>query len=90
MNRLLIVGTLLISTVPLFAQGPQPNIAKLKLDARNLVGVIGSDKAKTQAYCQILDLIAQLNREKDKESQGTVPEDRSIAETTRSQISRGD
>ena len=43
----------------------QPNVAKLKADARNLVGVIGSDKAKTRSYCQILDLIAQLDREKD-------------------------
>jgi len=51
--------------VPSFAQGQQPNAAKLKADARNLVGLIGGDKAKTQAYCQILDLIAQLNREKD-------------------------
>jgi len=38
----------------------------LKAEARNLVGVIGGDKAKTQAYCQILDLIAQLNREEDR------------------------
>ena len=51
--------------MPSFAQGQQPNAAKLKADARNLVGLIGGDKAKTQAYCQILDLIAQLNREKD-------------------------
>ena len=60
MNRLLIFGTLLISTVPLCAQGPQPNIAKLKADARNLVGIIGSDKTKTQTYCQIDDLSEQL------------------------------
>jgi hypothetical protein len=65
MNRLLILALFLISSAPLHAQGPQPNAAKLKADARNLVGVIGGDKAKTQAYCQILDLIAQLNREKD-------------------------
>jgi len=60
MNRLLIFGTLLISTVALCAQGPQPNIAKLKADARNLVGIIGSDKTKTQTYCQIDDLSEQL------------------------------
>ena len=60
MNRLLIFGTLLISTVPLCAQGPQPNIAKLKADARNLVGIIGGDKTKTQTYCQIDDLSEQL------------------------------
>src|SRR6516225_8103149 len=62
MNRLLIFGTLLISTVPLCAQGPQPNIAKLKADARNLVGIIGSDKTKTQTYCQINELSEQLGQ----------------------------
>jgi hypothetical protein len=65
MRRLLIVGILLLSTMLLYAQGQQPSTAKLKADARNLVGVIGGDKAKTQSYCQILDLIAQLNSEKD-------------------------
>jgi hypothetical protein len=65
MRRLLIVAILVISTVPLYAQGQQPSTAKLKVDARTFVGVIGGDKAKTQAYCQILDLIAQLDREKD-------------------------
>ena len=63
LNGLLIVPTLLISTVPLYAQ--QQNIAQLKADTRNLVGIIGSDKTKTQTYCQILDLTAQLGREKD-------------------------
>jgi ABC-type transporter Mla subunit MlaD len=67
-NRLLIVAILIISTAPLFAQRQQQDVAKLKADARNLVGVIGSDKTRTQTYCQILDLTAQLaraNREKD-------------------------
>ena len=53
LNGLLIVAVLAISTAPLFAQGAQPDAAKLKADARNVVGIIGSDKAKTQAYCQI-------------------------------------
>ena len=65
LNGLLIVATLLISTAPLYAQPQQQNVAKLKADARNLVGIIGSDKTKTQTYCQILDLTAQLDREKD-------------------------
>ena len=77
MNRLLIFGTLLISTVPLCAQGPQPNIAKLKADARNLVGIIGSDKTKTQTYCQIDDLSEQLIQavqEKDRKKANTLAE----------------
>jgi hypothetical protein len=44
MNRLLIAGIVIISTVPLYAQRQQQNVAKLKDNARNLVGIIGSDK----------------------------------------------
>ena len=36
MNRLLLVGTLLISTAPLFAQSQQPDMAKLKADAQKV------------------------------------------------------
>src|SRR5262249_13735250 len=42
---------------------------QLKADARNVVGTIANDKAKTQAYCQTLDLARQLERadeEKDR------------------------
>jgi hypothetical protein len=53
MNRLLIAGIVIVSTVPLYAQRQQQNVAKLKADARNVVGIIGGDEAKTQAYCQI-------------------------------------
>jgi hypothetical protein len=77
MNRLLLVGTLLISTAPLYAQGQQPNTAKLKADARNLVGIIGSDKNKTQTYCQIYDLSEQLlqaGQEKDRKKAKALAE----------------
>jgi hypothetical protein len=66
---LLIVAILAVSTLPLYARAQQPNIAKLKADARNVVGTIANDKAKTQAYCQTLDLARQLERadqEKDR------------------------
>jgi hypothetical protein len=69
MNRLLIVAILLISTAPLYAQRQQQNVAKLKTDVRNAVGIIGGDKAKTQTYCQIVDLGRQMNQavgEKDQ------------------------
>jgi hypothetical protein len=69
LNALLIAVILAISTVPLFAQGQRQNVAKLKADARNAVGTIGSDKAKLQTYCQILDRGRQMNqavREKDQ------------------------
>jgi hypothetical protein len=62
LNGLLIVAILAISTVPLYGQRQQQNVAKLKADARNVVGTIANDKAKTQTYCQILDLARQLVR----------------------------
>jgi hypothetical protein len=62
MQRLLTFAILLMSTLSLHAQGQQQNVAKLKADARNLVGIIGSDKTKTQTYCQIDDLSEQLEQ----------------------------
>ena len=59
---LLIVAILAISTSPLYAQGQQPDTAKLKADARNVVGIIGADKDKTQTYCQIVDLGEQIEQ----------------------------
>jgi len=70
MRTVLIVASLLISTAPLYAQCQQQNVAKLKADARNAVGIIGADKDKIQTYCQIVDLGRQLGRadqEKDRQ-----------------------
>jgi hypothetical protein len=67
MNRLLIVAILFISTAPIYAQRQQQNVAKLKEDARNAVGIIGADKGKTRTYCQIVDL---LGRQLDRADQG--------------------
>ena len=77
MNWLLIVGILIFSTMPLYAQRQQQNVAKLKADARNLVGIIGSDKTKTQTYCQINDLSEQLIQavqEKDRKKANALAE----------------
>jgi len=49
-NRLLILGVLIISTAPLYAQGRQPDAAKLKADAQRVVTIIAGDKAKTQTF----------------------------------------
>ena len=54
MNRLLIAGILIISTAPLYAQGAQPNTAKLKADAQKVVGIIKGDKAKNETFCQMV------------------------------------
>jgi hypothetical protein len=63
MNQLRIVAILMLSTAPLYAQGQQQNVAKLKEDARNAVGIIGADRGKTQRYCEIVDLLGrQLGR----------------------------
>jgi hypothetical protein len=76
-NGLLIAAILVISTAPLYAQPQQQNVAKLKAGARNLVGIIGSDKTKTQTYCQIHDLSEQLIQavqEKDRRTANALAE----------------
>jgi hypothetical protein len=60
MNRLLIIGSLLISTS--YAQAQQPDTAKLKTDAQKVVGSIRGDKAKSQAYCQLDSLGVQIDQ----------------------------
>ena len=81
LNGLLIVAILAISTVPLYAQRQQQNVAKLKSDARNLVGIIGSDKAKIQTYCQIVDLTEQFDQAvQEKDSQKAKALVKKIAE----------
>jgi flagellar biosynthesis/type III secretory pathway M-ring protein FliF/YscJ len=77
LNGLLVGTILLISTAPMYAQRQQQNVAKLKADARNLVGMIGSDKTKTQTYCQIHDLSEQLIQaiqEKDRKKANALAE----------------
>ena len=69
LNALLIVAILLISTVPLYAQRQQQNVAKLKADAKKVVSIISGDKAKTQSYCEARDIatqIVQAGQQKDK------------------------
>ena len=60
MNRPVIVGILIISTA--YALGAQPDAAKLKADARNVVNIISGDKAKAQTYCQIGIVGEQMNQ----------------------------
>jgi hypothetical protein len=69
MNRLRIIGILLVSTVASYAQGTQPDIAKLKADAQKVVSMIKGDKAMTQTYCQILNLgdeLDEVDEQKDR------------------------
>jgi hypothetical protein len=66
MNRSLIVAILIIDTLPLYAQGQQPNAAEL---AQKVVGIVAGDETKTQTYCQVLDLsdeLDQVDQKKDR------------------------
>jgi len=67
MNMMLMVAILVISFTPVYAQD-QPNVAKLKTDAENVIKIINSDKCKLQTYCEFADLgdqIGQANEEQD-------------------------
>ena len=55
MKWLLIVGFLIASTAPLFAQA-QSDPTKLKADAQKVVTIISSDKAKTDVFCRMVIL----------------------------------
>jgi len=57
---MLTFGFLLLST--LCVQSQQLNLPRLKMDAQTVVGIIGSDKAKTMAYCQMRDLGEQIEQ----------------------------
>jgi hypothetical protein len=52
----------LMPITPFHAQGQQPDVAKLKTEARKVVGSTSGDKAKTEAHCPITDLGGELNR----------------------------
>jgi hypothetical protein len=61
MNPILVLAILASCTMPAFAQGQQPETAKLKADAQNAVKIISGDKLKIQTYCEILDLHDQID-----------------------------
>ena len=67
MNRLLIIAILIISILPLYAEGQQPNAAKLKVDAQKVVSIISSDTAKFHSYCQIVDLADEIEGTKQEQ-----------------------
>jgi hypothetical protein len=61
MNIVLMVAILAISTMAAYAQDQQPDTAKVKADAQNMVNIIIGDKLKIQTYCEILDLDDQID-----------------------------
>jgi hypothetical protein len=81
MNRLLIIGSMLIST--LYAQAQQPNPAKLKVDAQKVVSNIRGDKAKSQTYCELDSLggqISQAAQQKDTKKVETLSQRADVLE----------
>jgi len=61
MNPILVLAILAICTMPAYAQGQQPDTAKLKAEAENMVKIVSGDKLKIQTYCEILDLHDQID-----------------------------
>jgi hypothetical protein len=57
-----VIGVLAFSAMPVYAQGQQPNIVKLKADAQNAFNIISSDKLKIQTFCELADLGNQLDQ----------------------------
>jgi len=66
MNIVLMVAILASSAIPVHAQD-QPDVAKLKADAQNVVKIISGDKQKVQIYCEISKLSDQADDEEDVE-----------------------
>jgi DNA repair ATPase RecN len=67
MDLKLIVAMLAIAAVPVCSQAQQSSTAKLNADAQNVIKIITGDKAKTQTYCQIADLIDQREETAEQE-----------------------
>jgi len=53
--------------------GPQPNVPKpTKADVQNVVQIVTTDKAKTQAYCDLTKLYDQIQTAEQKEDSNTI------------------
>ena len=61
MKLRLIAAILVIAAVPVCAQAQKPSAAKVtNADAQKVLKIISGDKAKTQTYCDILNLGVQI------------------------------
>jgi len=77
MKQKLIAAISALAAIPVLAYaqqgGPQPNGPKpTKADAQNVVQIITSDKAKTQAYCDLTKLYEQVEAGQQKNDFDTV------------------
>ncbi len=87
MYRTLFVAILVVVTMAVYAQAQQPNAAKLKADAQNVVKIISAE-AKTQTYCQMMDLSDQADQATEEESSRACTESNRIGRDIRSRICR--
>src|SRR5512139_409200 len=60
-----VVAIVLIAAVPVWVQAQNPN-PMTKVDAQKVVKIIGSDKAKIQAYCEMAKLADQMEQANEK------------------------
>jgi hypothetical protein len=67
MNMMLVIAILAISTTAVRAQD-QPDIAKLKGDAENVVKIISGNKRMIETYCEFADLSDQIDEAKHEQN----------------------
>ena len=77
MKLKLVAAISALAAIPALAHaqqgGPQPNIPKpTKADVQNVVQIISSDKAKTQAYCNLSKLYDQIEAAEQKNDSNTT------------------
>src|SRR6516165_817439 len=67
------ISALAISALAHAQQGPPPRAPKpTKADAQNVVQIVTSDKAKTQAYCDLTKLYDQVEEAAQKNDNKTL------------------
>ena len=70
-----IAAILLIAAVPVCAQAQSQSVPRVsKGDAEKVASIISSDKAKTQAYCDLQKLAEQIKKANEKKDSRTVEE----------------
>jgi len=61
-NLVLMIAIFVLTAMPAYAQGQQPDTVKLKVGAQNAFNIISSDKLKIQTFCEMTDLGNQLDQ----------------------------
>jgi hypothetical protein len=74
-NVRVVVAIFLIAALSVRAQAQSPSVPRVsKHDAEKVVAIISGDKAKTKAYCDILELGEQMERAYEKRNLKLVDE----------------